>query len=369
MNVPFSDFTQMHAEIRPALNEAIARVVDSNYFIGGEEVSAFERAYADYVGVRHCIGCGNGLDALHLILRAMEIGAGDEVIVPAHTFIATALAVTYAGATPVYADVEPDTYCLDPDRLEKAITPRTKAIMVVHIYGRIGRFDEIEAIAKKHGLPIIEDSAQAHGALYKGRKAGSLGVASGFSFYPGKNLGAFGDAGAVTTNDDTIAEKVRILSNYGSKEKYAHILKGVNSRLDPIQAAVLSVKLHSLDRWNDARSEIADAYLAALKDCGAVLPKQDQNVKNVWHIFPILVENRAELMAHLKANGVQTLVHYPVAMHLHAAYRELGYHVGDFPVAERIAAQEISLPMFYGLTDGQLETTVSAIRTFMQKDR
>ncbi len=369
MNVPFSDFSAMHNEIRPALDEAILRVVDSNYFIGGSEVTAFENAFARYVGVKHCIGCGNGLDALHLILRAMEIGAGDEVIVPAHTYIATALAVTYAGATPVYVDVDLDTFCLDPEKLEAAITPKTKAILLVHIYGRIGRFDEIEAIANRHGLPIVEDSAQAHGAQYKGRKAGSLGVASGFSFYPGKNLGAFGDAGAVTTNDDALAEKVRILSNYGSKEKYQHVLKGVNSRLDPIQAAVLSVKLRSLDKWNAERQRIAGVYLSELKDYGLTLSEDDPDGKNVRHVFPILAENRDAMMAFLKAEGIQTLVHYPVAMHLHTAYRELGYRRGDFPVAERIAAQEISLPMFYGLTDRQIAATVSAIRTYLRKDR
>lgn len=363
MRVPFADFAVMHSELQPEINNAIARVVNSNYFIGGEEVANFEKRFADYIGVKHCIGCGNGLDALQLILRAMDIQSGDEVIVPAHTFIATALAVTYVGGKPVYVDVEKDTYCLDPDKLEKAINERTKAIILVHIYGQIGRYDKIKAIAEKYGIPIIEDSAQAHGATFEGKKAGSLGLASGFSFYPGKNLGAFGDAGAVTTNNDEIAEKVRMLTNYGSKVKYQHVLKGVNSRLDPIQAAVLSVKLAKLDEWNARRRVIASEYIKGLSKVGDVTtPYQTPGTEHVWHIFSILVKNREKVMQQLSEDGIQTLIHYPVPMHLHIAYRELQYKKGDFPNAEMIADREISLPMFYGMTDEQIAYTVQAIQ-------
>ena len=367
MRVPFADFSVMHSELQPEINNAITRVVNSNYFIGGEEVSAFERHFADYIGVKHCIGCGNGLDALQLILRAMEIKEGDEVIVPAHTYIATALAVTYAGGTPVYADVEADTYCLDPEKLEKAITPRTKAIILVHIYGQIGRFDRIKAIAEKYNLPVIEDAAQAHGATFDGKKAGSLGVASGFSFYPGKNLGAFGDAGAVTTNDDELADKVRMIANYGSKVKYQHVVKGVNSRLDPIQAAVLDVKLKKLDIWNARRKEIAAEYKKGLSSIPEVgLPYQTPNTEHVWHIFSILVNDREKVIRELNQDGIQTLIHYPVPMHLHEAYRELKYQKGDFPNAEKIAECEISLPMFYGMTDEQIAYTINAIRRIFE---
>lgn len=363
MKIPFADFSLMHSELQSEINDAISRVVSSNCFIGGEEVDSFENAFAAFIGVKYCVGCGNGLDALQLILRAMNIQQGDEVIVPAHTFIATALAVTYAGGTPVYVDVDLDTYCLDPERLEQAITTRTKAIILVHIYGQIGRFDQIKAIAEKYKLPIIEDSAQAHGASFQGRKAGSLGIASGFSFYPGKNLGAFGDGGAVTTNDDELAKKVRTLANYGSLVKYQHILKGVNSRLDPIQAAVLKAKLSKLDVWNARRREIAQAYLDGLSDITDItVPCQNPNAEHVWHIFPILVNKRDKVASKLSQNGIQTLIHYPVPMHLHKAYSELGYRIGDFPNAERIASQEISLPMFYGMTDEQVFYTIQTLK-------
>lgn len=364
MRIPFADFAPMHGEIREEMMKAFEETYDGGWFIGGAPCERFEKAFAAYVTTDYCVGCGNGLDGLHMMLTAAGIGPGDEVIVPAQTYIATALAVTYAGATPVYVDIEPEYYALDPEKIEEAITPRTKAIMVVHLYGQVGRWAEIEAIAKRRGLMLFEDAAQCHGATYRGKKAGSLGLASEFSFYPGKNLGALGDGGAVCTNDAALAERVRAYGNYGSREKYMHEFKGVNSRLDTLQAAFLEVKLRSLDKWLADRERIASRYLAEITHPAVRLPRRNPDGTHAWHLFAVLAEDRERFLKHLDEQGVAHQCHYPVAMHMHAAYRDLGYRKGDFPVAERNAAQEVSLPMFYGMTDEQISRVISAVNSF-----
>lgn len=364
MNVPFADFTTMHQEVRAELDRAIQAVLDRNQFVGGPENEQFEQAFAAYTGAPHCVGCGNGLDALQLIFRAIGLSPDDEVIVPAQTFIATALAVSYAGGRPVFSDVEPAYFSLDPAQLERAITPRTRAVVMVHLYGQVGRFDEVKKIADEHGLWLIEDAAQAHGALYKGRRAGALGHAAGFSFYPGKNLGAFGDAGAVTTANAEWARRIRMLANYGSEIKYQHEYRGVNSRLDTLQAAILAVKLQQLERWTADRRRIAAQYLAGIHNPLVRLPEQNPDGAHVWHIFPVMAEHRERFLAHLAAHGIGALVHYPVPMHLHKAYADLGYRPGAFPAAEAMAASEVSLPMFYGMRDDQVAHTIDTINAF-----
>ena len=364
MKIPFVDFVPMHQEIREEMRAAFQNVYDNNWFIGGAHCAAFEEKFADYSEVPHCVGCGNGLDALHLILKAANIGEGDEVIVPAQTFIATALAVTYAGAKPVFVDIEPEYYSLDPALIRAAITPRTKAIMMVHLYGQIGRFDEVQAIANEFGLLLIEDAAQAHGARYHGRLAGGLGDATGFSFYPGKNLGALGDAGAVCTKSAKMADQVRALCNYGSRQKYMHEYKGVNSRLDELQAALLEVKLEKLDSWHTSRSHAAERYLNEIKNPKITLPAVQPDCIHAWHLFAVLTEERDALRKYLDDNGVSCQVHYPVAMHLHQAYRELGYKEGDFPVAEKNAREELSLPIYYGMTEEQISYVIDVVNRF-----
>lgn len=364
MSVPFADFAPMHTEMHQELLDSFEQVLSKNMFIGGDNCNAFEKSFADYCGSKYCVGCGNGLDSLHMVLEAYGIGDGDEVIVPAQTYIATALAVTYSGAKPVFVDIEPDYYAIDPEKIEEKITPKTKAILVVHLYGQIGRWDEIAAIAKKHGLLLFEDAAQAHGAMYKGKKAGSLGNAAGFSFYPGKNLGALGDAGGVCTDSEEIAEFVRAYGNYGSTIKYHHEYKGVNSRLDEMQAAFLLKKLPYLDTWCADRNRIAESYLSRINNSRITLPKRNPDGKHVWHVFPILVSERSELEKHLDDFAIGHQCHYPFPMHMHNAYLDLGYKRGDFPVAEMAAAQELSLPMYYGMTEAQINTVIDVINAF-----
>jgi dTDP-4-amino-4,6-dideoxygalactose transaminase len=365
MNVPFLELKSTYLELKDDMDAAYHRVMDSGWYLLGKELEAFESEFAGYCGADYCAGVANGLDALHLILRAYDIGKGDEVIVPAHTFIATWLAVNYAGATPVPVDVEPVYYGIDPDRIEAAITPRTKAIMPVHLYGHPADMDPILAIARKHGLKVIEDAAQAHGAGYKGRRCGILGDAAGFSFYPGKNLGAFCDAGAVVTQDQHVHEKVKKLRNYGSVVKYQHELQGVNSRIDELTAAVLRVKLKRLSEWNARRGRIAAAYGAALNGTqGLVLPKCMTGATHAWHLYVVRHPRRDELQAKLSAAGVGTLIHYPVPPHLSAAYRSLGYKPGDFPVAERLCAEILSLPIGPHLMDKQVSYVAEQIKLF-----
>ncbi|MDT8303286.1 MAG: DegT/DnrJ/EryC1/StrS family aminotransferase [Sedimentisphaerales bacterium] len=345
MNVPFLDLKAPYFELKDVLDAAWHRVMESGWYVLGPEVEAFESEFAEYCGVKYCIGVGNGLDALHLILRAMEIGSGDEVIVPSNTYIATWLAVSYAGAIPV--PVEPDecTYNIDPDLIAAAITERTKAILAVHLYGQSADMDPINIIAQRHGLKVIEDAAQAHGALYKRRRAGSLCDAAGFSFYPGKNLGAFGDGGAVTTNDDQLAERIRVLRNYGSQVKYQNDVKGYNSRLDELQAALLRVKLKKLDEWNARRKDVAEQYLKALPGIDdLVLPFVPEWADPVWHLFVVRCPERDALQARLQEAGIGTMIHYPIPPHKSAAYTKDLRGI-ELPVAERLAASVLSLPI------------------------
>lgn len=345
MKVPFLDLHAAYLELKPEIDAAIARVLDSGWYILGPEVEAFEAEYAAYCEAEHAIGVANGLDALHLALLAMGVGPGDEVIVPSNTYIATWLAVSQCGATPVPVEPVEATYNIDPARIEAAITPATRVILPVHLYGQPADLDPILAIARKHGLRVLEDAAQAHGARYKGRRIGAHGDAVAWSFYPGKNLGALGDGGAVTTNDPELADRIRVLRNYGSRVKYVNEVKGFNSRLDPIQAAVLRVKLRVLDAWNARRRGIAQRYLEGLAGSGLVLPRVPEWAEPVWHLFVVRHPERDALVQRLNEAGVGTLIHYPVPPHLQAAYAEMGLGVGAFPVAERMAGEVVSLPM------------------------
>ena len=364
MKIPFVSFLPMERELDNELRTAFDRVFTSSWYIGGVEDQRFEKAFAEYCGTKYFIGVGNGLDALMLILKALGIGKEDEVVVPSNTYIATALAVTYVGAKPVFVEPKIETFNIDPERIEAAITEHTKAIMPVHLYGQACEMDPIMAIAKKHGLRVIEDCAQAHGALYKGQMVGTFGDAAGFSFYPGKNLGALGDAGAVVTNNDEIAEKVRILGNYGSDYKYHHVMKGNNSRLDELQAAFLSVKLPHLEKMNVERRRIADRYLTEIKNPKVELPTVGNDYIPVWHIFGIRCAEREALEKHLNEKGIGTNKHYPIPMHLQECYKDLGFKVGDFPIAEEISATELSIPMYYGMTEEEIGFIVDRINEF-----
>lgn len=364
MKIPFSDVTPIHEQMKSELENAFYRVLAKEWFIQGENCEAFEREYAEYCGSRFCVGCGNGLDALHLILRASGIGPGDEVIVPAQTFIATALSVTYSGATLVCADIEPQYYSIDPEKLEKAITPKTKAVIAVHLYGQVGRWEEIQEIAQRHHLLLIEDAAQAHGATYQGKKAGHLGDAAGFSFYPGKNLGALGDGGAICTDSEKLADMAGYLRNYGSREKYVHRYQGVNSRLDELQASFLRAKLCHLDQWQRERSRIAQRYLTEIQNPLIQLPAVNPKGSHAWHIFAIQTAQRQKLREWLEQQGIGCQAHYPTPIHLHQAYQELGYRPGDFPISEQAARQELSLPLFCGMTDEQVGYVIEKLNAF-----
>jgi dTDP-4-amino-4,6-dideoxygalactose transaminase len=346
VKVPFLDFTAPYEELKTGLDEAYFRFMRSAWYVLGREVEAFEQEFADFCGVKYCVGVGNGLEALHLVLRACDIGPGDEVIVPSNTYIATWLAVSYAGAVPVPVEPDPRTFNLDPKRIEAAITPKTKAIMPVHLYGQPADMDPILHVARQHGLKVIEDNAQAQGARYKGRRTGSLGDAAGNSFYPGKNLGAFGEAGAVTTHDAELADRVRTLRNYGSKKKYYNEVKGYNSRLDELQAAFLRVKLGKLDEWNARRRTVAAQYLAELAGLpDLTLPFVPEWAEPVWHLFVVRHPKRDALQQKLTDAGIGTLIHYPVPPHLSGAYADAGWKRGAFPIAEELADTVLSLPM------------------------
>jgi dTDP-4-amino-4,6-dideoxygalactose transaminase len=364
MNIPFLELKSTYTELKPELDIAVARALESGWYILGPEVEAFERDYAAYTQAQHCVGVANGLDGLILSLRAMGIGWGDEVIVPSNTYIATWLAVSYVGATPVPVEPVEATYNLDPSLIEHHITPRTKAIVPVHLYGQPADLAPILEIAKAHDLWVLEDAAQCQGARYRGQRIGAQGDAASWSFYPGKNLGAFGDAGAVTTNDSQLADRIRVLRNYGSRVKYVNEVQGVNSRLDPIQAAVLGVKLKHLDEWNARRQRLAEFYLHALKGTGLTLPAVAEGAEPVWHIFAVRSPERDRLQQHLSKAGIGTLIHYPIPPHLQEAYKELGYGPGHFPIAERIHAEELSLPMGPHLSMEQAGQVVEAIRAF-----
>lgn len=363
-SVPFLDLGRLHQSIRDRLDAAYHRVVDSGWFIMGPELEAFEAEFARYCEVKHCIGVGNGLEALHLLLRAYGIGPGDEVIVPSNTFIATWLAVTECGATPVPVEPSIDTHNIDPALIASAITSRTRAIIPVHLYGQPADMDPINALAAKHGLVVIEDAAQAQGARYKGRRTGSLGHAAATSFYPGKNLGALGDGGAVLTNDDAIAEKVKQLRNYGSKVKYQHDLVGYNSRLDEIQAAFLRVKLAVLDEWNARRREVADQYSRLLANTDIALPYVPAFAEPVWHLYVIRCKQRDALKAHLEQHGVSTVIHYPIPPHRQACYQDFRGH--KLPIAELLAGEVLSLPMSPQMQTTEIEYVVSKFVAFQR---
>jgi dTDP-4-amino-4,6-dideoxygalactose transaminase len=343
--IPFLDLAPGYAELKPEIDAAVARVIESCRYIMGEELEAFEAAFAAYCDAAHCVGVGNGLDALVLSLRALDVGPGDEVIVPSFTFVATWLAVTQVGATIVPVEPDPATFNLDPERLAAAVTPRTRAIIPVHLFGQPADLDPILGLAAAHGIRVIEDAAQCQGARYRGQRIGSHGDLVAWSFYPGKNLGAFGDAGAVTTNDPQLAERLRMLRNYGSREKYSHELAGVNSRLDPIQAAVLAVKLRHLDAWNDRRQLVADRYDDALSDLPVIRPARRNACESVWHLYVIRHSQRDALRAALDARGVETLIHYPLPPHRQKAYAGTPLASLDLPNADQIAGEVLSLPM------------------------
>ena len=364
MNVPFVSFKPLEKELDAQLRGAFDRVLTNSWYIDGKEDTAFEEAFAAYCQSRFCVGCGNGLDALVLCLKALEVGEGDEVIVPSNTYIATALAVTYTGATPIFVEPDIRTYNIDPNLLEAAVTKKTRAIMPVHLYGQPCDMDPIMAVAKKHGLYVIEDCAQAHGATYKGKIIGSFGDAAGFSFYPGKNLGALGDAGAVVTNNEDLAKKVRALGNYGSDYKYHHIYKGSNSRLDELQAAFLSAKLPLMEKVNDDRRVTAQRYLTGITNPKIILPYVPDYVAPVWHLFAVRCDDRDALAAYLAEKGIGTNKHYPIPMHLQECYRDLNIPQGSLPIAEEISATELSLPMYYGMTDAEIDYVIQAINAF-----
>ena len=364
MNIPFVSFEAMHNEIKDEVLAKFKEVYEKNWFIGGSELEQFEAEFAQYCGTKYCVGCGNGLDALFLTLKAYGVGEGDEVIVPSNTYIATALAVSYVGATPVFVEPTLDYFNIDVDRIEEKITDKTKAIVAVHLYGQPASMTKINELAKKHNLIVIEDSAQAHGATYKGVRTGGLGNAAGFSFYPGKNLGALGDAGAMVTNDKEVADRVRALGNYGSDYKYHHIYKGNNSRLDEVQAAMLRIKLRHLDRWNEERARIASRYLAEIDNPEVVLPKLAEDCTHVYHIFAIRTEARESLEKHLNDNGIGTNKHYPIPMHLQEAYADLNVAEGALPIAEEISSTQLSIPMYYGMTDDEISYVIEKINNW-----
>lgn len=367
--IPFLDLCASYIELRRELDAAYRRVMESGRYLLGAELEAFEREFADYCEAKHCIGVGNGLDALHLILRAYGIGAGDEVIVPANTYIATWLAVTHAGAIPVPVEPDETTYNIDPSRIERAVTTRTKAIVVVHLFGQPADMDPVNSIAQRFGLKVVEDCAQAHGARYKGRRAGNLGDAAGFSFYPGKNLGAFGDAGAVTTSDSDLADRIRALGNYGSRVKYQHEIIGYNSRLDEIQAALLRVKLVHLDEWNERRRVAARAYLASLTSVGELtLPFVPTWAEPVWHLFVVRHPFRNQLQEALNNAGIGTIIHYPIPPHLQRAYERLGHRRGAFRISELIHDSVLSLPIGPHLSASDQERVTVAVQNAAAAD-
>jgi dTDP-3-amino-3,4,6-trideoxy-alpha-D-glucose transaminase len=360
MDVPFVDLKAQYASIKPQVRESIDAVLDAASFIMGPQVRRFEEAFARYVGASHCVGVESGTAALKVALEALDVGPGDEVILPANTYVASAIAVSAAGAIPVLVDCD-ETYLIDASAVEAAITPRTKAVMPVHLYGQAVPMQPILEIARRYGLRVVEDASQAHGAYWEGRRVGSIGDVGCFSFYPGKNLGAYGDAGAVVTGDGEVAERVRLLRDFGQKRKYEHLIKGDNCRLDSIQAAVLGVKLERLDGWNARRIEHARRYDALLAQAGLPVPQRLADDGHVYHLYVTQVPERAAVAEELARRGVQTGIHYPIPIHLQPAYRDLGYERGRFPKTEAAAERILSLPMFAELTDEQIEYVVAAL--------
>jgi len=381
MQVPFVDLHAQYLGIKVEIDNALQRVIDRSAFVGGDELTEFEKEFAAYcarvdasqagsleVAEKNgsprlfCVGCANGTDALVLVLRGLGIGAGDEVITVAHTFTATAAAIVLAGARPVFVEIREDTMLMDPEALEAAITPRTRAIIPVHLYGQPCEMDRITAVARRHGLKVIEDAAQAHGAFWQGRRPGTLGDVATFSFYPGKNLGAYGDGGAIVSSDEALIERVRRLADHGRVDKYHHDIVGMNSRLDNLQAAILRVKLRYLDGWNAARRQLASRYIAGLRDSDLVLPIVQPEAESVWHLFVVRTTQRAALQARLARSGIASGIHYPVPLHLQPAYAFLGLSKGALPVTERVAAQVLSLPMYAELPVNWADLVIDTCR-------
>lgn len=363
--VPFVDLKAQYRTIEPEIKAAVNDVLEKSDYILGGAVERFESEYAAFVGTRHCVGLSNGLDALRLALEALGVGPGDEVVVPATTYVATALAVSAVGAKVVLADGDAGTYNLDPKELEKALSPRTKCVLPVHLGGQSANMKAIMALAAERGIPVIEDAAQSHGSLYEGKMTGSIGAVGCFSFYPGKNLGAYGDGGAITTDDSALAEKIKRLRNYGQRVKYDHVEKGLNCRLDTLQAAILSVKLKRLKSWNEARARHAAVYRKELAGVGDLsFQAAEPGATHVYHLFFAETDRRDELLAHLKKDGIDGGIHYPTPIHLQGAYADLGLKPGAFPRAERRARRTLSLPMFAELTPSQLEAVCASVRSF-----
>ncbi len=367
MKISYLNLGSIHDPLKDELKDKFANVLDKEWFIQGEECRKFEEAFAEFCGVAHCIGVGNGLDAIRIILQAYGIGAGDEVIVPANTFIATVLAVSYVGATPVLVDADKKTYNIDISKIEEKITERTKAIITVHLYGQVVDMDPVLTLAHKHGLKVIEDSAQAHGAVYKGKRAGSLGDAAAFSFYPGKNLGALGDGGAVTTNDKELADKIRAICNYGSFKKYEHVYMGCNSRLDELQAGLLSVKLAHLADWNEERKKIGEKYNKGILNKHLTLPAVADREGHVFHIYPVLCKNRRKFIEYLEEKGIGTNVHYPTPIPRQKAYEGMFADIAHYPVTEKICAEEVSLPLYPGMTEEQIQYVIDIVNEYHEE--
>lgn len=367
--VPFLDLKAQYNAIGPELQEAVSRVLESCAYALGPSVVAFEQAFASYCGAKHAVAVSSGTSALHVALLAAGVGEGDEVITVPMTFVATVAAILYARATPRFVDIDPVTWTMDPRQIEAAITPRTKAIMPVHLHGRVADMDPILEIARAHGLVVIEDAAQAHGAENKGRRAGSMGLAGCFSFYPGKNLGACGEGGAVVTDRDDLADRMRMLRDWGQSERYRHVLQGFNYRMDGVQGAALGVKLRHLESWNDGRRRAAAGYLARLAGTGIELPASAEGHDHVWHVFAVRVRDRARVQKAMTDAGVATGIHYPVPVHLQPAYAVPEYGVGSFPVSEALAAETLSLPMFPELTDRQLDRVCECLSAAVASPR
>jgi dTDP-4-amino-4,6-dideoxygalactose transaminase len=361
MNIPLCDLYAQYLTIKPDIDAAIERTIVHSTFIGGEELQAFEAEFANYCEAKACVGVGNGTDALYLALRGLGVGPGDEVVTVAHTFIATAETITLTGARPIFVDIREDTMLMDPDALESVITARTRAIIPVHLYGQPCDMDRIMEVARRHKLQVVEDAAQAHGARWRGKRVGSIGDVACFSFFPGKNLGAYGDAGAVVSQDEQLIQRIRMLANHGRMDKYIHENEGVNSRLDGLNAAILRVKLRHLDEWNEARRRHVRQYMETLRDSGAMLPVVNTNADPVWHLFVIRVPQRDRIQARLNERGIAAGIHYPVPLHRQPAYKHLNIADGALPITERVAASIISLPMYPELIRDQIEVVSRAV--------
>jgi dTDP-4-amino-4,6-dideoxygalactose transaminase len=361
--IPFVDLARQHASIRDEIDAAMAHVIDAGAFILGPDVELFESEWAEFCEARHAIGVASGTAAIHLLLEAVGVGPGDEVIVPANTFVASALPLMHRGARPVLVDCDPVSATLDLDAVTAAVTPRTRAVIAVHLYGQAADMDPLLQLAERHGFDVFEDACQAHGARYRGRRVGTLGTASCFSFYPSKNLGALGDGGAVVTNDGELADRLRKIRDLGQARKYEHVILGHNERLDTLQAAVLRVKLRCLEGWNDSRRQHARSYAERLADTDVVLPKELEGREHVWHLYVIRTLDRDRVRASLDADGVQTGLHYPIPVHLQQAFSSLGYQAGAFPVAEQWSDQGLSLPMFAELEPSEIAAVAHALGT------